>query len=292
VALATGSGVACTGQARGAPTTATNSTATSSTAPATPTTAGTTTGSRSIADATAAIAAWAKRRQGIVDISIGDLRDGRVTDVTPGPQSQLRVASVMKVEIAVQFLRFRHAQKRDITADEIVKLGRMIEISDDNDANDLWATSGGPAGLAATIAVAGMKHTAYQPGRGWGFALTTAHDQALLATTLARSRLLDPTDTRFLLGLMRNVEPTQRFGFADSVDPTLRPAVKNGWHEDKDVNDAVWRVNCMAVFDTATLAHPFSIAVMTRYPANLGMAYGQDTCRGVAHLLGAWLTRK
>ena len=190
----------------------------------------------------------------------------------------------------MQLLRLREAQHRPVTADEIIELGRMIEVSDDADANSLWDASGGPAGLLALIAAAGMKQTAYPPGRGWGFTLTTAHDQALLATSLARGRLLQPTDTRLLLGLMRNVEPTQRWGFADSVDPTLAPAVKNGWYQDTD--DPVWRVNCTAIFDSPTLVHPFSIAVMTRYPANLDMAYGQDTCRGVAHRLGAWLTPK
>ena len=43
---------------------------------------------------------------------------------------------------------------------------------------------------------------------------------------------------------------------------------------------------------TRALARPFTISVITRYPADLDMAYGQDTCRGVAHRLGAWLTRK
>lgn len=288
-ALATTSAVACGNQTRGAPTTATGATTSSTTAPRTTTTS-TTIGAPSIAETTAAIAAWAKGREGAVEISIGDLSNGTITDLTPGPQTPVRVASVIKVSIAVQFLRLREAQHRPVTADEIIELGRMIQVSDDDDANTLWDASGGPAGLSATIAAAGMKQTTYPPGHGWGFTLTTAHDQALLATALARGRLLSATDTRLLLGLMRNLEPTQRFGFADSVDPTLLPAVKNGWY--KDTDDPFWRVNCTAIFDSPTLAHPFSIAVMTRYPANLDMAYGQDTCRGVAHRLGAWLTRK
>lgn len=255
-----------------------------------PGTTTTTIANPSIPESTAAIAAWAKSREGLVEISMGNLDDGTVTDITPAPQTGVRAASVMKVSIAVQFLRLREAQKRDVTADEIIELGRLIEVSDDASADDLWAQSGGPAGLSALISAAGMKQTALPPGQTWGFTLTTAHDQALLASALAKGRLLGASDTRLLLGLMRNVEPTQRWGFADSVDPTLLPAVKNGWYEDKD--ERVWRVNCMAIFDASTLAHPFSIAVITRYPANLGVAYGQDTCRGVARALGAWLTRK
>jgi hypothetical protein len=286
LALATTSAVACSNGAGRAPTTATSS----STTPGATTGATTTTlANRSIPESTAAIAAWAESREGLVEISIGNLDDGTVTDITPAPQTGVRAASVMKVSIAVQFLRLREAQKRPVTADEIIELGRLIEVSDDASADNLWAESGGPAGLSALTALVGMKQTALQPGQTWGFTLTTAHDQALLASALAKGRLLDASNTRLLLGLMRNVEPTQRWGFADSVDPTLLPAVKNGWFEDKD--ERVWRVNCMAIFDSSTLAHPFSIAVITRYPSNLGIAYGQDTCRGVARALGAWLTR-
>lgn len=291
VVLGTISAVACSTGAQGAPTTATRATTTSSTAPASTTTATTTTtvAGPSIAQANAAITAWAKGREGITEISIGDLTDGTVTDLT-GPQPQVRIASVMKTSIGIQFLRLRHAQNRPITANEIVELGRLIEISDDDAANNLWGKSGGPAGLDATIAAGGMKQTAEQPAHAWGFALTTAHDQALLGTALAKGHMLDETDTRLLLGLMRNVQPDQRWGFADVIDPTLAPGVKNGWYE--DIDDPVWRVHCTAIFDSPLLEHPFTIAVMTKYPAKLHMSYGQDTCRGVARLLGPWLTRK
>ncbi len=202
----------------------------------------------------------------------------------------MRIASGMKISIGTQFLRLRHQQNQPVSADEIVKLGRMIQVSDNGDADDLWDDSGKADGLNATTAAAKMRQTAYQQGHGWGFSLTTAHDQALLTSALARGRLLSQTDTRLLLGLMRNVQPNQQWGFADVIDPTLQLAVKNGWYEDTD--EPVWRVHCTAIFDSPALAHPFSIAVMTKYPARLHMDYGEDTCRGVAHSLGAWLTRK
>ena len=263
---------------RGSTTTTTSSTTTTTVRPLT------------TADADAEIAKWAASREGSVDVSIGNLGDGAVADVTPGPQVTLRIASLMKVSIAIAFLRVRHDQGRAPTEGELVELGLMIEASDNRFANVLWNASGGSRALNVTAVDAGLTHTTYQPGSGWGFALTNAHDQALLATALARGRMLSPGDTRLLLALMRNVQPNQNWGFADTVASSLKPAIKDGWYEDKD--QSVWRVHCMAIFDSPALAHPFSIVVTARYPAPLGIEYGQDTCRGVGRRLGAWLASK
>ncbi len=123
---------------------------------------------------------------------------------------------------------------------------------------------------------------------GWGFSLTTAHDQAKLEAKLAAGAMLDATDTALVLHLMRNVVPSEQWGFADVVNMSFEPAIKNGWYEDTD--DPVWRIHCTAIFDTPALKHRFSVAVLTRYPATLDMGYCEDTCRGVAQRLGAWLT--
>jgi hypothetical protein len=270
-----------------------SATAATSAAPATTTTVAPTTTSSTvprpaIADADHAMARWAASREGVVEISIGNLRDGTVTDVTAPPQPRLRVASVIKVSIAIGFLRVRREQGRVPSTWELDALRDMIVESDNDDAYSLWITSGGPNALLATQNAAAMTDTEFQHGHGWGFTLTTAHDQAKVETALARGRLLPATETQLVLVLMRSVVPGQRWGFADSVDPSLHPAIKNGWYEDTD--EPVWRVHCTAIFDSPRLARPFTIAVMTRYPAHLGIAYGQDTCRGVAFLLGPRLT--
>jgi hypothetical protein len=294
VALAATSLAACTSSANGGQSTSSRAATTTSPSTTAPTTAlsTTTTAVRSTttAEANAAIAAWAKSREGTTDISIGNLADGAVADITPGPQTTVRIASVMKVSIAIAFLRLRAEQKDALTQGELIQLGLLIEASDNREADRLWSASGGASGLAATIAAARLTNTAYQPGYGWGFSLTNAHDQALLATALGRGKLLSPTDTRLLLALMRNVQPNQNWGFVDTVAPAVEPAIKNGWYDDKDV--PVWRVHCMAIFDDPTFAHPFSIVVMTRYPAKLGIEYGQATCRGVGKRLGAWIATK
>jgi hypothetical protein len=261
---------------------------TATTLPAQPTT--TTAPAPTTKDADAAIAAWAHTRQGSTDVSIGDVATGNVTDVTTLPQTEVRIASVMKVSIAIGILRQLHAQGLTVSSTIMADLTSMIEQSDNDAAERLWEYEGASDALLVTTRTAGLTQTAYQVGHGWGFSLTTAHDQARLEAMLAGGHMLDPQSTQLVLNLMHHVVSSEQWGFADSVPPAIAPGIKNGWYEDTDA--PVWRIHCTAIFDSSLLAHPFSIAVMTRYPATLGMGYGEDTCRGVAHRLGAYLDRR
>src|SRR6266478_714313 len=78
---------------------------------------------------------------------------------------------------------------------------------------------------------------------------------------------------------MRQVVPTQRWGIGDAVHHS-NPAVKNGWYPDTDA--PVWRVHCTGVVDDGPHPSRWIIVVTTRYPANLGQTYGQETCSGIA----------
>jgi hypothetical protein len=240
-------------------------------------------------DADDAIAAWAGSRQGTTDVSIGDIATGDVDDVSRAPQTQVRIASVVKISIAIGILRQLHAQGEEVSSTIMNDLTSMIEQSDNDAAERLWEFEGRADALLVTERTAGLTRTEYQVGHGWGFTLTTAHDQARLGAMLAGGRMLDDDDTQLVLNLMHHVVSSEQWGFQDSVPPAIAPAIKNGWYEDTDA--PVWRIHCTAIFDSALLAHPFSIAVMTRYPASLGMGYGEDTCRGVAQRLGAYLER-
>jgi hypothetical protein len=255
-----------------------------------PTTTTTTAPRPTTTDADTAILAWVHSRQGTTNVSIGDIATGNVTDVTPLPQTQMRIASVVKVSIAIAILRQLHAQGQGVSSTIMNDLTVMIEQSDNDAAQRLWNFEGGPDALLVTERTAGLTQTAYQVGHGWGFSLTTAHDQARLGAMLAGNRMIDSQSTQLELNLMHHVVSSEQWGFADIVAPAIAPAIKNGWYEDTDA--PVWRVHCTAIFDSALLAHPFSIAVFNRYPATLGMGYGEDTCRGVARRLGAYLTRK
>ena len=215
-------------------------------------------------------------RTGIVSVGIVDLDTGAAAAV--GDQTPIRSASVIKVSIAVAFLRSLETSGRAISPAEHALLHAMITTSDNDAATELWDTSGDRAGLLDVIAAAGLTATVPDPGGAWGYTLTNGADQARLLYALVRGALLRSEHTQLLLDTMRGVVPDQRWGLAEVAPSGTTPAVKNGWHPDDD--EPVWRVNCLAAFDDP--AGPrLAIAVTTRYPSDLGVAYGQDTCRAV-----------
>jgi hypothetical protein len=78
---------------------------------------------------------------------------------------------------------------------------------------------------------------------------------------------------------MRQVIPSQRWGISPAVHHS-NPAVKNGWYPDTDTS--MWRVHCTGIMDDGPHPNRWVIVVMTNYPANLGMAYSEETCSGIA----------
>jgi Beta-lactamase enzyme family len=215
-------------------------------------------------------------RTGIVGVGIVDLDTGAAAAV--GDQTPIRSASAIKVSIALAFLRSLETSGRALSHAEHALVHAMITTSDNDAATELWNASGGRVGLVDVIAAAGLTATVPDPGGAWGYTLTNGADQARLLHALVRGALLSPEHTQLLLGAMRGVVPDQRWGLAEVAPSGTTPAVKNGWHSDDD--ERVWRVNCLAGFDDP--AGPrLAIAVTTRYPNDLGVAYGQDTCRAV-----------
>jgi beta-lactamase class A len=217
-------------------------------------------------------------RAGTTEIAIADLSSGVVHSL--GDQGPLRAASIIKVTVALAALRDAERNLRELTESERAALDAAIRTSDNDATTDLWNSSGGAAGLVETAAAAGLQTTSPDPHGAWGFTLTSAHDQAQLLLSLYWGRLANASHTEFLIGLMRGVVPQQRWGLAAGAPPTWQPAIKNGWYPDTD--EPVWRVHCLAIFDDVTLARPFAAVVLTRYPQELGIEYGQQTCEDVA----------
>jgi hypothetical protein len=156
----------------------------------------------------------------------------------------------------------------------------MIRVSDNDAASRLWSSLGGPAVITWIRKVTGVRNTQPPANPGsWGFTITTARDMAVILNALAHARGITPAHRDALLREMRQVTPSQRWGIAAAVHHA-NPAVKNGWYPDTDA--PVWRVLCTGVVDHAGKANRWSIVVTTRYPANLGQAYGQETCSGIA----------
>ncbi len=102
---------------------------------------------------------------------------------------------------------------------------------------------------------------------------------AVILSALVHARGIKAAHRDALLREMRQVVPTQRWGIGDAVHHS-NPAVKNGWYPDTDA--PLWRVHCTGVVDDGPHPSRWIIVVTTRYPANLGQTYGQETCSGIA----------
>ena len=104
----------------------------------------------------------------------------------------------------------------------------MIENNLNPPATILWNQIGRAAGLRSYNASVGLRDTTPSTclvcagfgWPGWGLTSTTPADQLLLLRELAGgSSLLSPADRSYVLSLMENVEPDQRWGVSAGVPP-------------------------------------------------------------------------
>ena len=221
---------------------------------------------------------FAAGRAGTAGFALIDTANGRVHGNAAGGVA-MRSASIVKVIIGMRLLAVAAEQKRGLTADEQSNLAAMIRSSDNDAASRLWGALGGPAVINWVRRVTGVRNTAPPADAGsWGFTTTTARDMAVILNALVHARGATPAHRDALLREMRQVIPSQRWGIAAAVHRSVA-AVKNGWYPDTD--QPVWRVLCTGVVDDGR-PNRWVLVVTTRYPANLGQAYGQQTCSGIA----------
>jgi hypothetical protein len=233
---------------------------------------------RSTADPDGAAAAAATRagdvEWALVDLATGEsFGSGTLTD----PQLAIDGASIGKVLIAVAALERRLAVGSANTL-----ITSMIEQSDNEAASELYDAVGGKPTIEDLMRRTGM--TSSSAGRNWGAMAITASDMASFLAQLAGGGLLG-ADTHVVVDAMRAVIGSQRWGIADGAVDEPAAAVKNGWYPDADGR---WRLHCTALVGDVN-AHDAdrgaAVVVMTHYPLELGMAYGEETCRIVASAL-------
>ncbi len=178
-------------------------------------------------------------------------------------------ASTVKVWLAGDALRRAGAHPGRATLRDA---DAAILDSDNNAATRLFRGGGGRTGLWRMVYTCHLLRTL--PSTAWGETRITSGDLAALGVCATRGDVAGP-HTALLLDRMRHVRGTGRFGPVDSL-PTPDIVMKNGWI----VNEGKWIVNCLAVVD-----HTWSLGILTRYPAQLGMAHGAQLCAGVARQL-------
>jgi beta-lactamase class A len=120
----------------------------------------------------------------------------------------------------------------------------MITESDNAAADTLWDEAG-RANLQHFLNLAGMTHTTLGPGILWGLTLATAPDELRLLTLLTSANpVLDRASREYVLRLMAQVIPAQRWGVPAGAGPGVTVHVKNGWLP----NPELWVVNSIGAF--------------------------------------------
>jgi beta-lactamase class A len=209
-----------------------------------------------------------------------------VTDVTRGVRYTYNAgrayvtASSMKVPIMLALLSQLEARGRRPTARERSLLRTMIENSNNASASALYAEIGNQGGIAAfmrQVGVSGLRPSS--PARGWGWSTITPRAMATLLERLHAGTILTAKDRALALGLMENVQASQRWGVGDTRPAGANVALKNGWTAGPD---GLWVANSSGIVTAGD--EVYVIAVYTT--ANRTVAEGKRIVSHVCEAIG------
>ncbi|MFI9558376.1 serine hydrolase [Nonomuraea endophytica] len=194
------------------------------------------------------------------------------------------LASVAKVDILLALALKAQEAGRRLTKSERSAASRMIRVSDNDCAHDLYRAIGGRDGLTAVLRELGIRRT--WPEHSWGTTRSRPSDQVKVL-----ERLTDPegpltaANRRFVLELMSSVVPDQAWGVSAAAGDG-QVALKNGWLP-ASAHDGLWTVNSVGRLQTG--GHDLLLAVLSeRSPA---MGYGVATVEAVARMVVKTMTK-
>jgi beta-lactamase class A len=254
---------------------------------------------RSPGDASAPIGSAADRAQAAVDTVVPQLVVGRPADsvsivatdeisgigVHWGARTVMPAASVFKLTLLECYLlrdQERGQQPGDGAPDA---LSGMIDNSDNDAADQIYAALGGDDGVSSRMGRLGMSSTVLGPHDQWGLSTTTGADQATLLTNLVSPESpLSAASRAYAVGLMNNVESDQRWGVGAAADTGTEFANKNGWLN-VDADGGRWVVSSVGLIQVG--GRPVLLAVLTQHDADLadGINLVQALSQAVASAL-------
>jgi beta-lactamase class A len=222
---------------------------------------------------------YVSSRSGSVLAAVYDVATGQTWELGRGAAQA--EASIVKVDILETLLSRNRATGARLSAADSSLAQRMIEESDNDATTSLWYAAGAPGQVGSFNAAAGLRHTALSrcvqcpgfPWPGWGLTTTTAADQiVLLRKLLAPSSLLTSGQRRYVLRLMEDVTPAQRWGVSGGVPLWATVALKNGWLP-LNSSDTDWQINSIGWISGQ--GRDYLMAVLTT--GNPSEQYGIDT---------------
>jgi hypothetical protein len=211
--------------------------------------------------------AFAEGRAGTVSFAYLDTR-GRLHGYQLN--RRYRAASLVKAMILVAYLRRVSWGQLPLDRYARARLGPMITVSDNIDANWAYERIGRGPTLNALARRTGMTH--FAAAGDWAYSLTSARDQVLFFARM--ERLTPPAYRPYALGLYRRIVPAQRWGIPRAA-PDWRLTFKGGWFESRHL----WHQVALLERGRTRLV----LAILTdRSPNDV---YGQATIEGIARRL-------
>jgi beta-lactamase class A len=213
--------------------------------------------SEAAARATPQLKRYVQQVGGRVSISVLDRVTGQ--QVSVGTR-RFTTASIVKVDILAALLLQHSKRGTALTASQRTLATKMITVSDNDAASELFDTIGGVEGLTAANKTLGLRETAPTPD--WGGTTTTASDQVrLLQAISGKQSPLNASSREFVLKLMGDVVDEQAWGVpAAASDDASAVFVKNGWVT-RSNDDNLWVVNTIG--RVTENGHDWLVAVLS-----------------------------
>jgi hypothetical protein len=225
-----------------------------------------------------AVTGYLQSRSGDVTAAFYDVANGQTSLWRPGVSDEY-TASIVKVDILATLLHQAQTTGGTLTANEQALAGTMIEQSDDDSADALWAAIAEAPGLTAFDRLLGLTDTVAGRGILWGTTTTTAADQLRVLKTVAiANSVLTEASRTYELNLMEHVDSDQTWGVSSGPPAGTTIAVKNGWLP-LETDD--WQVNSIGWIDGD--GRDYLVAVLTKQDDTEG--YGIDTIEGLSSLV-------
>jgi beta-lactamase class A len=218
---------------------------------------------------------------GASGISVAALNTATGATFSYGATGAMVMGSIAKLDI-LETLLLQHEDTHTTLSDNDDSLATsMIEVSDNDAADALWAEIGSDPAVSAANVRLGIPNLVVGTAGLWGLGTTNATDQLTLLKNLTTTGgPLDAASQTYALNLMRNVSSDQRWGVGAAADPGTVFANKNGWLANDADND-LWLVNSDGI--VTVQGQLVLISVLTQHNAdeNAGIALVEQVASAV-----------
>jgi hypothetical protein len=230
-------------------------------------------------------AALAGRKDSVVGLAASDPALG----LTCQFQQTLHfyAASVIKVTIISALLLKEHGPS-GLTKRQRHLAYLMITQSNDNAATALW-NDVGMTDMQRFLNKARMRHT--ELNVAWGLTLITAQDELTLLHLLVNpGKVLAKNSRNYVLSLMADVIPSERWGVPAGAPSDVTVHVKNGWLPYPGADD--WHINSIGAFTGKHISYQIVVLTGPRANGTQSESYGIQTVQAAAGVINRVLARR